>query len=100
MASARRAADAASAPDAPGETALRAGAHEPLADDGKNTIASQLVDRLREAIVSGQVEAGSKINLERARERFSVSLSPLREALARRAISPSRPRIDGAVAAG
>ncbi|KMO11886.1 GntR family transcriptional regulator [Methylobacterium platani JCM 14648] len=54
-----------------------------LVDDGKNTMASQLVDRLREAIVSGRLEAGSKINLERARERFGVSLSPLREALAR-----------------
>jgi DNA-binding GntR family transcriptional regulator len=52
-------------------------------DDGKNTIASQLVERLREAIVSGQLEAGAKINLLRAREIFSVSLSPLREALAR-----------------
>ena len=41
-------------------------------DDGKNTIATQLVDRLREAIVSGQLEAGSKINLERARESFEV----------------------------
>ncbi len=54
-----------------------------LVDDGKNTMASQLVDRLREAIVSGQFEAGSKINLERARASFGVSLSPLREALAR-----------------
>jgi DNA-binding GntR family transcriptional regulator len=54
-----------------------------LVDDGKNTIASQLVDRLREAIVSGRLEAGSKINLERVREDFAVSLSPLREALAR-----------------
>jgi DNA-binding GntR family transcriptional regulator len=54
-----------------------------FADDGKNTIASQLVERLREAIVSGQLEAGSKINLERTRETFDVSLSPLREALAR-----------------
>jgi DNA-binding GntR family transcriptional regulator len=65
----------ASVPSVPGQTAL--------IDDGKNTIASQLVDRLREAIVSGQLEAGSKINLERARESFGVSLSPLREALAR-----------------
>jgi DNA-binding GntR family transcriptional regulator len=73
MASARRIANAV-APDA---------SPEALSDDSKNTIASQLVDRLREAIVSGQVEAGSKINLERARESFSVSLSPLREALAR-----------------
>jgi DNA-binding GntR family transcriptional regulator len=54
-----------------------------LIDDGKNTISSQLAARLREAIVSGQLEAGSKINLDRARETFSVSLSPLREALAR-----------------
>jgi len=54
-----------------------------LVDDGSSTIASQLVERLREAIVSGQLEAGAKINLLRAREFFSVSLSPLREALAR-----------------
>jgi DNA-binding GntR family transcriptional regulator len=54
-----------------------------LIDDGKNTMASQLVERLREAIVSGQLEAGAKINLLRARDIFSVSLSPLREALAR-----------------
>jgi DNA-binding GntR family transcriptional regulator len=54
-----------------------------LVDDGKNTMASQLVERLRQAIVSGQLEAGSKINLMRARESFEVSLSPLREALAR-----------------
>jgi len=54
-----------------------------LVDDGKNTIASQLVDRLREAIVSGELQPGAKINLDRARESFAVSLSPLREALAR-----------------
>jgi DNA-binding GntR family transcriptional regulator len=54
-----------------------------LVDDGKNTIASQLVGRLREAIVAGELEAGTKINLERARESYGVSLSPLREALAR-----------------
>lgn len=52
-------------------------------DNGKNTISSQLTDHLREAIVSGELEAGAKINLERARKRFNVSLSPLREALAR-----------------
>jgi DNA-binding GntR family transcriptional regulator len=59
------------------------GAEFALIDDGKNTIASQLVDRLREAIVSGQLQAGSKINLAKARVSFDVSLSPLREALAR-----------------
>jgi DNA-binding GntR family transcriptional regulator len=52
-------------------------------DDKKNTIASQLVHRLREAILLGDLKPGSKINLERARESFEVSLSPLREALAR-----------------
>lgn len=52
-------------------------------DDGKNTIASQLMARLREAIVSGALPAGSKINLDQARAQFQVSLSPLREALAR-----------------
>ena len=46
-------------------------------------MATQLLDRLREAIISGQLEAGSKINLSKARESFEVSLSPLREALAR-----------------
>src|SRR5690348_17777049 len=56
--------------------------HSVLFDD-KNTIASQLVHRLREAIVSGDLRPGSKINLARVRERFDVSLSPLREALAR-----------------
>lgn len=63
-----------------GDSAARG---EALIDNGKNTIASQLVARLREAIISGQLDAGSKINLDRARERFHVSLSPLREALAR-----------------
>jgi len=52
-------------------------------DDQKNTIASQLVDRLREAIVSGELKPATKINLERVRHGLDVSLSPLREALAR-----------------
>lgn len=66
-----------------GADSLAVAAETPFIDDGKNTIASQLVARLREAIVSGRLEAGSKINLERTRENFEVSLSPLREALAR-----------------
>ena len=71
------------------EQRRRAGAGETAAapmsfvDDQKNTIASQLVDRLREAIVSGALSPGTKINLERVRESLNVSLSPLREALAR-----------------
>ncbi|MGN7715144.1 GntR family transcriptional regulator [Agrobacterium radiobacter] len=54
-----------------------------FSDDGKNTISSQLASRLREAIISGELEAGSKIHLDRARQSFNVSLSPLREGLAR-----------------
>jgi DNA-binding GntR family transcriptional regulator len=49
----------------------------------KNTKATHLVDRLREAIVSGRLAPGTRINLEAARQEFGCSLSPLREALAR-----------------
>ncbi len=52
-------------------------------DDAKNTLASHLVDRLREEILSGNLAPGSKINVESIRRNFGVSLSPLREALAR-----------------
>lgn len=52
-------------------------------DDVKNTMSSQILARLREAIVSGQMPAGSKINLDQVRGQLQVSLSPLREALAR-----------------
>jgi len=47
------------------------------------TISTQLVERLREAILSGELPPGAKLNVARVRERFGVSLSPLREALAR-----------------
>ncbi|MBR0859128.1 GntR family transcriptional regulator [Bradyrhizobium liaoningense] len=63
---------------------------EALGDEGpvsavgdKNTIATTLVGRLREAILRGEIPPGSKINLEKVRRGFSVSLSPMREALAR-----------------
>lgn len=69
----------AEAPNLLSEQAGNAG----FSDDGKNTIGSQLAFRLREAIISGELEAGSKINLDKARQSFNVSLSPLREALAR-----------------
>jgi len=52
-------------------------------DDAKNTLASHLVDRLREEILSGNLAPGSKINVENIRRNFGVSLSPLREAFAR-----------------
>jgi len=66
-----------------GEQNMRALKETAFVDDKKNTMASQLADRLREAIVSGSLSPGSKINLDRARAIFDVSLSPLREALAR-----------------
>ncbi len=59
---------------------------DPIAfDEGelKNTKASRLVDRLRQCILAGALAPGSKINLEKLRREFDVSLSPLREALAR-----------------
>ena len=54
-----------------------------LVDNKTDTIATQLVHRLREDIVSGALTPGSKINLTMARESFGVSLSPVRKALAR-----------------
>lgn len=74
---------------APGEDISTAGPFvpAPLADGGtgtaKNTKATRLNDRLREAILSGALPPGSKINLDTVRRAFDVSLSPLREALAR-----------------
>jgi DNA-binding GntR family transcriptional regulator len=52
-------------------------------DDGTDTIGTRLVRRLREDIVSGAMRPGAKINLALVREGLGVSLSPLREALAR-----------------
>lgn len=54
-----------------------------LVDNKVDTIGSQLVHRIREDIVSGAFTPGSKMNLAVARESLGVSLSPLREALAR-----------------
>jgi DNA-binding GntR family transcriptional regulator len=50
---------------------------------GKHTLASRLVERLHGAILAGELKPGAKINLEQVRRNFAVSLSPLREALAR-----------------
>jgi DNA-binding GntR family transcriptional regulator len=54
-----------------------------LIDDKINTMSTQLTNRLREEIISGALKPGAKINLALAKEHFGVSLSPLREALAR-----------------
>jgi DNA-binding GntR family transcriptional regulator len=66
-----------------GATSESAALAASFSDDGKNTIGSQLASRLREAIICGELAAGSKINLDKARQSFNVSLSPLREGLAR-----------------
>lgn len=47
------------------------------------TLSSSLVRRLRDCILRGELLPGSKLNLERLRTAFGVSLSPLREALCR-----------------
>jgi GntR family carbon starvation induced transcriptional regulator len=50
---------------------------------GKATRASRVAERLREAILTGALKPGAKVNLDQMREAFGVSLSPLREAIAR-----------------
>jgi len=47
------------------------------------TLSSTLVARLRASIMRGDLEPGAKLNLDRMRATFGVSLSPLREALCR-----------------
>ena len=47
------------------------------------TLSSTLVTRLRASIMRGDLEPGAKLNLDRMRATFGVSLSPLREALCR-----------------
>lgn len=56
----------------------RAAAHPASA-----TLSTTLVARLRDAIMRGELLPGSKLNLDRLRTAFGVSLSPLREALCR-----------------
>lgn len=47
------------------------------------TLSSTLVARLRAAIMRGELMPGTKLNLDRMRVTYGVSLSPLREALCR-----------------
>jgi DNA-binding GntR family transcriptional regulator len=49
----------------------------------KPTRASRVAADLRAAIIGGELEPGSKINLDQLRGRLGVSLSPLREAISR-----------------
>ncbi len=55
----------------------------PAAEDRKETIAARTTAALREEILSGALAPGTKINLDRLRERFAVSLAPVREAMTR-----------------
>ncbi|SEQ20189.1 transcriptional regulator, GntR family [Faunimonas pinastri] len=50
---------------------------------GKETLASVVYDQLRQDILTVAVPAGSKLNIRELCERFSVGLSPVREALSR-----------------
>jgi DNA-binding GntR family transcriptional regulator len=49
----------------------------------KETISSRISADLRQAILQGELAPGAKINLDRLRRASDVSISPLREALAR-----------------
>ena len=56
---------------------------DPTAGATSPTLSTTLVLRLRDAIMRGELLPGSKLNLDRLRSAFGVSLSPLREALCR-----------------
>lgn len=49
----------------------------------KPTLAGQLAERLRAEILEGRLEPGARLNLDRLREGFGVSVSSLREAVTR-----------------
>ena len=52
-------------------------------DDTKLTRASRVSNQLRAEIISGVFAPGSKVNLDHLREKYKVSLSPMREAISR-----------------
>src|SRR3954464_11148294 len=54
-----------------------------LAVPASATLSTALVARLRDAIMRGELLPGSKLNLDRLRAAFGVSLSPLVNALCR-----------------
>lgn len=58
----------------------------PDAPEAKTTRASVLTARLRAAILRGDLKPGQKVNLDRLRDEYDVSLSPLREAISRLSI--------------
>ncbi|MEL6283629.1 MAG: GntR family transcriptional regulator [Pseudomonadota bacterium] len=68
---------------------------------GRGTLHDELVDRLRDMIVEGDLAPGSKVNEQSLCERFAVSRTPLREALrslAGEGLVVLRPRRGAAIA--
>ena len=51
--------------------------------DYRTTLASTITSRLRQSILRGELQPGAKLQVDVLREHFSVSLSPVREALSR-----------------
>ncbi len=56
---------------------------EPVPERGRATLATSLVERLRQEILSGVLLPGQRLKLDDLRDRYAVSLSPLREAVSR-----------------
>ncbi|WP_265518660.1 GntR family transcriptional regulator [Nitratireductor luteus] len=54
-----------------------------LADIRKETLSSRIAADLRSSILRGDIAPDEKINLDRVREQFSTSVTPLREAMSR-----------------
>src|SRR5450432_1808726 len=50
---------------------------------GKETLASSVYEQLRQDILTAELAADAKLNIRALCERFSVGLSPVREALSR-----------------
>ena len=55
----------------------------PLADAADKTLSDKTTTALREAIISGQIAAGEKLNEPKLANQFNVSRGPLREAIRR-----------------
>ena len=52
-----------------------------IEDEKPASMTSQVYDRLRRDILTGVLEPGAKLKIERLRDRYSAGASPLREAL-------------------
>jgi DNA-binding GntR family transcriptional regulator len=54
-----------------------------MTDGSQRTLTAQVVARLRDLILSGELAPGSRIDQNELAQRFGISLVPIREALAR-----------------